>query len=137
MDTIGSSGHDATCIPTFEEVAEFRRVVNTVIGKWKIDILFVLLAGPKRFGELRRTLSGITQDMLTAQLRALEAGGLVRRTAFANHPAARGLRTYRGGVRTEADLNGSRHVVAESKGDDHRRLAPRGSASEESENGEA
>lgn len=86
MDTIGSSGRDALCIPSVEEVAEFRRVVNTVIGKWKIDILFVLLAGPKRFGELRRTLPGITQNMLTAQLRALEADGLISRTAFATIP---------------------------------------------------
>ncbi|PZO80637.1 MAG: transcriptional regulator [Mesorhizobium amorphae] len=73
-------------MPSVSEVAEFRRVVATVIGKWKIDILFVLLTGPKRFGELRRTLPGITQNMLTAQLRALEADGLVNRTAFATIP---------------------------------------------------
>ncbi|WP_082659953.1 winged helix-turn-helix transcriptional regulator [Aureimonas sp. AU40] len=86
MDTIGVSGREPVCIPSVEEVAEFRRVVNTVIGKWKIDILFVLLAGPRRFGELRRLLPGITQTMLTSQLRALEADGLVGRTAFATIP---------------------------------------------------
>lgn len=86
MDTVGVSGPKDACLPTLDEVAEFRRVVQTVVGKWKIDILFVLLTGPKRFGELRRLLPGITQNMLTAQLRALESDGLVDRNAYATIP---------------------------------------------------
>ncbi|WP_182086856.1 winged helix-turn-helix transcriptional regulator [Aureimonas sp. ME7] len=86
MDTIGSSGGGDVCIPSAQEVAEFRRVVHTVVGKWKIDILFVLMAGPRRFGELRRALPGITQNMLTSQLRALEADGLISRTAYPTIP---------------------------------------------------
>jgi len=74
------------CAPTMVEVNEFRRAVNMIIGRWKIDVLWVLLAGPKRFGELRRALPGITQHMLTAQLRALEADRLVSRTAYAQIP---------------------------------------------------
>jgi DNA-binding HxlR family transcriptional regulator len=42
--------------------------------------------GATRFGELRRSLAGITQHMLTVQLRELENDGLVLRTAFAEKP---------------------------------------------------
>ncbi len=42
--------------------------------------------GPLRFGELRRCLPGVTQHMLTTQLRELESNGLVLRTAYAEVP---------------------------------------------------
>lgn len=74
------------CMPSETELNQFRHAMNSVIGKWKIDILWVLLAGPMRFGELRRSLPGITQHMLTAQLRALEADKLVNRNAYAEIP---------------------------------------------------
>lgn len=74
------------CMPSETELNQFRHAMNSVIGKWKIDILWVLLAGPMRFGELRRALPGITQHMLTAQLRALEADKLVNRNAYAEIP---------------------------------------------------
>ncbi|GLK74519.1 helix-turn-helix transcriptional regulator [Ancylobacter dichloromethanicus] len=74
------------CVPSVVELNEFRQAVNMITGRWKIDILWVLLAGPMRFGELRRALPGITQHMLTAQLRALEADGLIARTAYAEIP---------------------------------------------------
>ena len=74
------------CAPSFVELNQFRGAVNMVIGKWKIDILWTLLPGPMRFGRLRRALPGITQHMLTAQLRALEADGLVVRTVHARNP---------------------------------------------------
>lgn len=77
---------DEPCSPTEFELNEFRHAVNMVIGRWKIDILWVLLGGPMRFGELRRALPGITQHMLTAQLRALEADRLLSRTAYAEIP---------------------------------------------------
>ena len=41
-------------------------------GKWNVRIVCLLADGPRRFGELRRTLPGITQQMLTTQLRELE-----------------------------------------------------------------
>lgn len=56
-------------------------------GKWKLSILKALIFhGTKRFGELRREVDGISQTMLTSQLRALEADGLVQRKAFAEIP---------------------------------------------------
>jgi len=82
---VTAASHDA-CPPPLTDLNDFRRAVNMVMGRWKIDILWVLMDGPKRFGELRRALTGITQHMLTAQLRALEADGLITRTAYAEIP---------------------------------------------------
>jgi DNA-binding HxlR family transcriptional regulator len=66
--------------------AEFRRAVGMISGRWKLEILWLLSHGVHRFGELKRGLPGITQHMLTAQLRALEKDGLVKRTIFAEVP---------------------------------------------------
>ncbi len=80
---------------------EFRRAVGMISGRWKLEILYLLSHGTRRFGELKRGLPGITQHMLTAQLRALERDGLIKRTVYAevpprveyeNTPAARRLR---------------------------------------------
>lgn len=49
-------------------------------GKWKCAILCHLLDGAKRTGELRRMMFGITQKVLTEQLRELEHDGLIRKT---------------------------------------------------------
>ena len=65
---------------------EFRRAVGMISGRWKLDILWLLSQGTHRFGELKRGLPGITQHMLTAQLRALEKDGLIKRTIFAEVP---------------------------------------------------
>ncbi len=51
-------------------------------GKWKIAILHTLSMGPIRFGELKRNLSPITQQMLTKQLRELEKDNLINRKVF-------------------------------------------------------
>ena len=55
-------------------------------GRWKIPILFHLLGGSKRFTELARALNGVTQKMLTQQLREMERNGLVERKVFAQVP---------------------------------------------------
>ncbi|HWL88999.1 MAG TPA: helix-turn-helix domain-containing protein [Polyangiaceae bacterium] len=55
-------------------------------GRWKGVVLFFLLKGKRRFGELRRQLPNCTQRMLTLQLRELEEDGLVKRTVFAEVP---------------------------------------------------
>ncbi|WP_326490353.1 winged helix-turn-helix transcriptional regulator [Shewanella sp. AS16] len=65
---------------------EMRRAFALVSGKWKLEILWLLNQRMHRFGELRRAIPGITQHMLTAQLRELEEDGLVSRTVFAEVP---------------------------------------------------
>jgi DNA-binding HxlR family transcriptional regulator len=64
----------------------FQRVIRAITGKWKIEIVCSLIEGPRRFGELRRMLPGITQHMLTEQLRDLAENGIVIRKAFAEIP---------------------------------------------------
>ncbi|MGN0800273.1 MAG: winged helix-turn-helix transcriptional regulator [Christensenellales bacterium] len=59
----------------------------TLIGdKWKVLILRDLMAGTKRFGELRRSIGNVTQKVLTAQLRAMEESGLLTRKVYAEVP---------------------------------------------------
>jgi DNA-binding HxlR family transcriptional regulator len=60
--------------------------VEMVGGKWKGVILYFLLSGTLRFSELRKKIPGITQRMLTLQLRELESDGLVERTVYAVVP---------------------------------------------------
>ncbi len=58
-----------------------------MIGKrWKIIILRELLPGTKRFGELKKSVSGISQKVLTANLRQMEEDGLVIREVFNEVP---------------------------------------------------
>ncbi len=60
--------------------------LSLIEGKWKTLILRDLLDGTKRFGELQRSVEGISQKVLTTQLRALEANGIIKRIAYAEIP---------------------------------------------------
>lgn len=55
-------------------------------GRWKLLILDKLKEGKLRFSELRKSISGITERMLTLQLRELEKEGLIKRTVHAEVP---------------------------------------------------
>jgi DNA-binding HxlR family transcriptional regulator len=56
-------------------------------GKWKaILINAIYLTSPARFGELKRSVKGITQSMLTSQLRELEDDGIINRKIYAEIP---------------------------------------------------
>ena len=65
---------------------EMRRAFGLLSGKWKLEIMWLLNQRMYRFGELKKAIPGITQHMLTAQLRELEADGLVSRTVYAEVP---------------------------------------------------
>ena len=59
----------------------------TLIGdKWKVLILRDLMLGTKRFGELKKSIGTVSQKVLTAQLRDMEANGLVHREVYAEVP---------------------------------------------------
>jgi len=60
--------------------------LDLIDGKWKGVILYHLQEGRLRFGELRKKMPGITQRMLTKQLRALEDDALITRQVFAEVP---------------------------------------------------
>src|SRR5208283_3399706 len=66
--------------------AEFRNALEAIAGKWKLEILWQLNQRTHRFGELRKAIPGITQHMLTVQLRALEEDGLITRQVYAEVP---------------------------------------------------
>lgn len=54
--------------------------------KWKVLIVRDLLTGTKRFGELKKSLNGISQKVLTQHLRIMEENGLVSRKVYAQIP---------------------------------------------------
>ena len=72
--------------PVLDDSKAISATLSILGGKWKILILFALSEGVKRFNELRRLVPGVTQRMLTAQLRELEAQHIVTRTVFAQVP---------------------------------------------------
>lgn len=60
--------------------------MELVGGKWKTIVLWYLRTDKKRFSELRRLIPGITEKMLSMQLRQLEQDGFVRRTVYPEVP---------------------------------------------------
>lgn len=91
-------GHEC---PSERARAQLHRALRLLSGKWKGEILWRLVDGKQRFGQLRRAIPDVTQHMLTTQLRDLESEGLIKRTVFAEvpprveyemTPAARALR---------------------------------------------
>ena len=60
--------------------------LTLISSKWKILILRDLMPGTKRFGELKKSIGGVSQEVLTAQLREMETDGLVRRTVYPEVP---------------------------------------------------
>jgi len=60
--------------------------IKAIAGRWKVLILRELFQGVKRFGQLQRNLNGVTQKMLTQQLRELEEDGIVQRKVYPEVP---------------------------------------------------
>jgi len=61
-------------------------ILNQIGGKWTVLIINLLSHGPKRFGEIKREIGGISQKVLTATLRDLEMDGFVTRTVTPSIP---------------------------------------------------
>lgn len=60
--------------------------LTLISDKWKVLILRDLMSGTKRFGELKKSIGHVTQKVLTAQLRQMEASGLLTRKVYAEVP---------------------------------------------------
>ena len=73
-------------MPEPEPACGVNTAVDVVGGKWKPLILWVLSEGPRRTGELRRELDGVSEKVLVQQLRELERDGVVHRAVHAEVP---------------------------------------------------
>ena len=73
---------------TREELPEcpVATTVQLIGSKWKLLILRNLLARPWRFNELRKSLEGISQKVLTDSLRSMEEDGIITRTVYPEVP---------------------------------------------------
>jgi DNA-binding HxlR family transcriptional regulator len=60
--------------------------VNAISGKWKVLAIWHLGFGPRGFSQLRDLLRGVSEKVLTAQLRQLEADGIVHRAVTETSP---------------------------------------------------
>ena len=60
--------------------------LTLISDKWKVLILRDLMGGTMRFGELKKSIGHVTQKVLTAQLRQMEASGLLTRKVYAEVP---------------------------------------------------
>lgn len=60
--------------------------LSLISNRWKVLIIRDLLSGTKRFGELKTSVSGISQKVLTSNLREMEQDGLLTRKAYAEVP---------------------------------------------------
>jgi DNA-binding HxlR family transcriptional regulator len=60
--------------------------LDIIGGKWKIPIIWRLKDDPKRYGELKKKLSGVTHKMLTQQLRELESDEIISRKVYSEVP---------------------------------------------------
>ncbi|MCH4553097.1 winged helix-turn-helix transcriptional regulator [Aestuariibaculum lutulentum] len=95
--------------------------INVIKGKRKATIILHLFQGDKRYSELVKLLTDISERMLTKQLKELELDGLVNRTVFPEvpprveysitelgkdiHPFLKGM--YKGGIMFEKSIDGS------------------------------
>ena len=61
---------------------ESRQALDRLADKWTCLVVYALLEGPRRHGELKRIIDGISQKMLTQTLRSMEVDGLVDRTVI-------------------------------------------------------
>lgn len=73
---------DKTTIP----VCPVETTLQLIGNKWKILIMRDLLTGTRRFGELKKSLNGVSQKVLTQNLSDMEENGLISRKVYAEVP---------------------------------------------------
>ncbi|GAA2953626.1 MULTISPECIES: winged helix-turn-helix transcriptional regulator [Microbacterium] len=70
----------------FSAACPTRVVLDHVMSKWGVLVLLTLGDGTARWGELRRSIDGISEKMLATTLKTLEGDGLVQRTSYPEVP---------------------------------------------------
>lgn len=60
----------------------FGKIYRVLGGKWKYEIFFLLSSGPKRFNQLKKSIKGISQKVLSQCLKSLEDDGLIKKTVY-------------------------------------------------------
>ncbi|MEL0326785.1 MAG: helix-turn-helix domain-containing protein, partial [Burkholderiaceae bacterium] len=70
----------------FVQACPSREIFSRISGKWTIMILLCLENTPKRFNELKKAIDGISQKVLTENLRSLERDGLILRKVISSRP---------------------------------------------------
>ena len=63
-----------------------RQALERLASKWRVLLIYALLAGPQRHAELRRRIPGISAKVLTESLRDMESDGLVERRVLKATP---------------------------------------------------
>jgi DNA-binding HxlR family transcriptional regulator len=69
-----------------DQNCESRQALDRIADKWTALVVYALVGGPRRHGELRRAIDGISQKMLTQTLRSMEQDGLVAREVVGQIP---------------------------------------------------
>ena len=77
---------ETTAVSTERASCPVERTLEVIGGRWKVLILRELFQGVRRFGQLHRALHGITQKMLTQQLREMEEDGIIHREVYLQVP---------------------------------------------------
>ena len=73
---------EATALPA----CPVETTLTLISDKWKVLIIRDLLPGTKRFGELKKSIGGVSQKVLTSQLRQMEESGLLTRRVYPEVP---------------------------------------------------
>jgi DNA-binding HxlR family transcriptional regulator len=71
---------------THTECRKLSGILNIVGDKWTVMVVRALIEQPRRFNDIKRTIGGISQQMLTRTLKALERDGMVSRTVYPTVP---------------------------------------------------
>jgi DNA-binding HxlR family transcriptional regulator len=69
-----------------EYTCSMEAALSVISGKWKLKILNQLLNGPMRYSEINRKVNGITEKMLSQQLRELEEDNIITRKVYPEVP---------------------------------------------------
>jgi DNA-binding HxlR family transcriptional regulator len=64
----------------------FQRAAEVIGRRWNPQIVHVLLGGPRRFGQIREAIPGISDHLLSERLKQLEARGILRREITGERP---------------------------------------------------